>query len=39
MAVVTSEILNIVPIDLSNTCLKKGCLEGEVAVVTGGASN
>ena len=39
MAVVTSEILNIVPIDLSNTCLKKGCLDGEVAVVTGGASN
>ena len=39
MAVVTSEILNIVPIDLSNTCLKKGCMDGEVAVVTGGASN
>lgn len=39
MAVVTSEILNIVPIDLSHTCLKKGCLDGEVAVVTGGASN
>ena len=39
MAAVTSEILNIVPIDLSNTCLTKGCMDGEVAVVTGGASN
>ena len=37
--VVTSDILNIVPIELDNTCLKRGCLEGEVAVVTGGASN
>ncbi len=39
MAVVTSEILNIIPIDLEYTGLKKGCLDGEVAVVTGGASN
>jgi NAD(P)-dependent dehydrogenase (short-subunit alcohol dehydrogenase family) len=37
--VVTSDILNIVPIELDNTCLKRGCLDGEVAVVTGGASN
>ena len=27
------------PIDLSNTCLKKGALDGEVAVVTGSTSN
>ncbi|MGI6216911.1 MAG: SDR family NAD(P)-dependent oxidoreductase [Coriobacteriales bacterium] len=26
-------------IDLSNTCLEKGCLDGEVAVVTGSTSN
>lgn len=26
-------------IDLSNTCLKQGCLDGEVAVVTGSTSN
>ena len=25
--------------DISNTCLKKGCLEGEVAVITGSTSN
>ena len=31
--------LNIEPIDLTYTGLKKGCLEGEVAVVTGSASN
>ncbi|MDD6188664.1 MAG: SDR family NAD(P)-dependent oxidoreductase [Clostridiales bacterium] len=39
MAAVSSEILNIVPIDLEYTGLKKGCMAGEVAVVTGGASN
>ena len=39
MAEVINTTLNIVPIDLSNTCIKKGSLEGEVAVVTGGASN
>lgn len=39
MATVTSTILNIEPIDLAYTGLKKGCLDGEVAVVTGGASN
>ena len=39
MAEVTSTILNIEPIDLTYTGLKKGCLDGEVAVVTGGASN
>lgn len=27
------------PIDLSNTCLEKGCLDGEVAVITGSTSN
>ena len=31
--------LNIEPIDLTYTGLKKGCLAGEVAVVTGSASN
>ncbi len=36
---VTSSILNIEPIDLEYTGLKRGCLDGEVAVVTGGASN
>ena len=25
--------------DISNTCLKKGCLDGEVAVITGSTSN
>ncbi len=39
MAEVTSTILNIIPIDLAYTGLQKGCLEGKVAVVTGGASN
>ncbi|MCL2408417.1 MAG: SDR family oxidoreductase [Oscillospiraceae bacterium] len=39
MAVVTSEILNIIPIDLAYTGLKKDSLKGKVAVVTGGASN
>ena len=34
-----SSILNIEPIDLEYTGLNRGCLEGEVAVVTGGASN
>jgi NAD(P)-dependent dehydrogenase (short-subunit alcohol dehydrogenase family) len=37
--VVTSTILNIEPIDLEYTGLKKDSLKGEVAVVTGGASN
>lgn len=37
--VVTSTILNIEPIDLEYAGLKKGALNGEVAVVTGGASN
>ncbi|NMA37562.1 MAG: SDR family oxidoreductase [Papillibacter sp.] len=37
--VVTSTILNIEPIDLEYTGLKKDALKGEVAVVTGGASN
>jgi NAD(P)-dependent dehydrogenase (short-subunit alcohol dehydrogenase family) len=37
--VVTSTILNIEPIDLAYTGLKKDSLKGEVAVVTGGASN
>jgi NAD(P)-dependent dehydrogenase (short-subunit alcohol dehydrogenase family) len=36
---VTSTILNIEPIDLEYTGLKKDSLKGEVAVVTGGASN
>ncbi|NLA88126.1 MAG: SDR family NAD(P)-dependent oxidoreductase, partial [Clostridiales bacterium] len=36
---VTSTILNIEPIDLEYTGLKKDALKGEVAVVTGGASN
>ena len=31
--------LNIEPIDLTYTGLKKGCLQGEVAVITGSASN
>ena len=39
MAEVTSTILNIKPIDLEYAGLKKNSLEGEVAVVTGGASN
>ena len=40
--VVTSEILNIEPIDLSNLAnlgVTPDCLAGKVAVVTGGASN
>lgn len=37
--VVTSTILNIEPIDLEYCGLKKDSLKGEVAVVTGGASN
>lgn len=37
--VVTSTILNIEPIDLTNTGLKTDSLAGEVAVITGGASN
>ncbi len=36
---VTSTILNIEPIDLEYAGLKKDALKGEVAVVTGGASN
>ena len=36
---VKSEILNIEPIDLEYTGLKKDSLKGEVAVITGGASN
>lgn len=36
---VTSTILNIEPIDLEYAGLKKDDLKGEVAVVTGGASN
>lgn len=36
---VTSDILNIVPIDLTNTGLTTDCMAGKVAVVTGGASN
>jgi len=36
---VTSAILNIEPIDLEYAGLKKTSLKGEVAVVTGGASN
>jgi len=36
---VTSAILNIEPIDLNYVGLKKDALKGEVAVVTGGASN
>lgn len=36
---VTSTILNIEPIDLEYCGLKKDSLKGEVAVVTGGASN
>jgi NAD(P)-dependent dehydrogenase (short-subunit alcohol dehydrogenase family) len=36
---VTSTILNIEPIDLEYAGIKKGSLDGEVAVVTGGASN
>ena len=36
---VTSTILNIEPIDLEYAGLKKGVLDGEVAVITGGASN
>ncbi|MCL2402208.1 MAG: SDR family oxidoreductase [Oscillospiraceae bacterium] len=39
MATVTSEILNIMPVDLAYTGLKKDSLKGKVAVVTGGASN
>ena len=39
MAAVTSKILNIEPIDLEYAGLKKGSLKGEVALVTGGASN
>lgn len=39
MAVVSSDILNIVPIDLEYAGIRKGCMAGEVAVVTGGASN
>ncbi len=39
MAEVTSTILNIEPIDLDYAGLKKDSLKGEVAVVTGGASN
>ena len=27
------------PIDLSNTCIERGCLDGEVAVITGSTSN
>jgi NAD(P)-dependent dehydrogenase (short-subunit alcohol dehydrogenase family) len=38
-AEVTSTILNIEPIDLEYAGLKKDSLKGEVAVVTGGASN
>lgn len=36
---VTSTILNIEPMDLAYAGLAKGSLKGEVAVVTGGASN
>lgn len=36
---VTSTILNIEPIDLAYAGLKEDALKGEVAVVTGGASN
>ena len=36
---VTSTILNIEPMDLAYTGLTKDALKGEVAVVTGGASN
>ena len=39
---VTSEILNIVPIDLSylnDRGITEDCLAGKTAVVTGGASN
>ncbi len=36
---VTSTILNIEPMDLEYAGLKKDALKGEVAVVTGGASN
>ncbi|MDR2530024.1 MAG: SDR family oxidoreductase [Oscillospiraceae bacterium] len=39
MAAVTSSILNIVPIDLEYCGLKRDSLKGEVAVVTGSASN
>ena len=36
---IQESFLNIVPIDLSATCLRQGCLDGEVAVITGAASN
>ena len=39
MAVVTSDMLYIEPIDLEYAGIKKGSLKGEVAVVTGAASN
>ena len=39
MAKQVETFLNIEPIDLEYTGLKKGCLDGEVAVVTGGGSN
>jgi NAD(P)-dependent dehydrogenase (short-subunit alcohol dehydrogenase family) len=39
MALVEGTFLNIEPIDLEYAGIKKGSLEGEVAVVTGGASN
>ena len=36
---VESTILNIEPMDLSNTCLEKQSLKGKVALITGGSSN
>jgi len=39
MASAVETFLEIDPIDLSNTCLKKDSLKGEVAVITGSTSN
>ena len=39
MASVVETFLNIEPMDLSNTCIKKDSLKGEVAVITGSTSN
>ena len=39
MAATIETFLNINPMDLSNTCIKKDSLKGEVAVVTGSTSN
>ena len=39
MAAMVETFLNIAPMDLSNTCIKKDSLKDEVAVVTGSTSN